>query len=397
MRRPSLVLVVACVVSLGLAFQSVPWSARRRKKELLFVVPLTYAAELATTAAALVAPGKGLLASDESEETLFARFGASGVECTQATVRAYRTLLYTTPELSKFITGVVLAAEAFLEETDEGVAFADVLSGNGAVPGVRIDTGSAVLPGAREGETFSRGLDGLNERASRFRDCGARFAKWRARFRISDRDGAPSALAIKENCWTMARSARTLQELGLVPLLEPAVLLEGDHAVERAAEIQERIYVEVFRALSENGVFLEGLILKPSMTTPGLASDERVTPELVAAYSVRTLERTVPSAVPGITFNSGGLSEEEASLCLDAMNRIERKGPWSVTFGFARSLQSSCLNAWAGNPDNTQAAQAYLVARAKANAAANLGQYAPGSQPTLDDTVGLRGWTSAAA
>lgn len=350
------------------------------------LVPLEYAAELATTAAALVAPGKGLLATDESEDTLWSKFVATGIENTAEARRAYRSLVYSTPELGQFISGVVLAADAFFDAVEGGTAFIELLQDGGMVPGVRVDLGSVPLPGAREGETSSRGLDGLDERASAFREQGARFAKWRARFRISDPDGAPSALAIKENCWTMARAARSLQELGLVPLVEPAVLLDGDHTIERCAEIQERIYNEVFRALSENGCFLEGILLKPSMTTPGFNCDDRATPELVAAYSVRTLERTVPSAVPGITFNSGGLSEEEASRVLDAMNRIERKGPWSLTYGFARSLQTSCLATWAGSPENIQSGQAMLMARAKANAAANLGKYAPGSQPSVDET-----------
>ena len=188
-----------------------------------------------------------------------------------------------------------------------------------------------------------------------------------------------------------ARTARTLQEKGLVPLLEPAVLADGDHTIERAAEVQERVYVDVFRALAENGVFLEGCLLKPMMSTPGTSCPEAATPELVAAYSVRTLERTVPSAVPGVCFNSGTLGEEEASLCLDAMNRIERKGPWSVTFGFSSSLQTSAVRTWAGSSDNLGAAQAALVARCRANGEANLGKYAPGSQPSLDTSRSLAG------
>lgn len=365
-------------------------SARRRPTAgVLQLVPLEYASELATTAAALVAPGKGLLATDESEETLFAKFVANSIEDSDGARRAYRSLVYGSPELGSYVSGAVLAADAFFDESIEGQPFLEILEANGLVPGVRVDLGSRLLPGAREAETFATGLDGLEERSSAFRERGARFAKWRARFRIADLDGAPSALAIKENCWTMARAARTLQELGLVPLVEPAVLTDGDHTIERCAEIQERIYSEVFRAMSENGCFLEGLLVKPSMTTPGFDCPDRATPELVAAYSVRTLERTVPSAVPGITFNSGGLSEEEASRVLDAMNRIERKGPWSLTYGFARSLQTSCLATWAGNPDNVQAGQAMLLGRAKANSAANLGKYAPGSQPSVDDTTFL--------
>jgi len=378
-----------CLLPGSLAFQVGVEAPRRRGSVAsgLRVVPLEYAAELATTASALVAPGKGLLASDESEETLWAKFGESGIETTAEARRAYRAVLYSTPELGQYVSGAVLGADAISEAAEVGGAsFVELLRANGIVVGVRVDLGSVHLPGARDGETCVRGLDGLDERAQAYREQGARFAKWRARFRIADLSGSPSALAIKENCWAMARAARTLQELGLVPVVEPAVLVDGDHSIERCAEIQERVYNEVFRALAENGCFLEGLLLKPSMTTPGLDCLDKATPELVAAYSVRTLERTVPSAVPGVTFNSGGLSEEEASRVLDAMNRIERKGPWSLTFGFAHSLQHSCLKTWAGNPENLQAGQAMLISRAKANSAANLGKYAPGSQPSVDDT-----------
>ena len=285
----------------------------------------------------------------------------------------------------------MLTADALFEETEGGTPFVDLLAAQNIVPGVRVDCGDVPLPGAVEGETCSRGLDGLEERAALYREQGARFAKWRGRIRIDDSRGAPSFLALKETCWTMARTARTLQEKGLVPLLEPAVLADGDHTIERAAEVQERVYVDVFRALAENGVFLEGCLLKPMMSTPGTSCPEAATPELVAAYSVRTLERTVPSAVPGVCFNSGTLGEEEASLCLDAMNRIERKGPWSVTFGFSSSLQTSAVRTWAGSSDNHGAAQAALVARCRANGEANLGKYAPGSQPSLDTSRSLAG------
>ena len=366
---------------------------RRRSVTALRVtvpVPLEYAAELAATASALVNPGKGLLASDESPPTLNARLERAGLVNSEDTRRAYREALYTTPDLGTYVSGVILSADMLFEQTADGTPFVDLLNVNGIVPGVRVDAGAVQLPGAIAGETCSRGLDGLDERAALYREQGARFAKWRSRIKITG-DGAPSLLALKENCWTMARCARTLQERGLVPILEPAVLSEGAHSIERAAEVQERVYVDVFRALAENGVFLEGCLVKPSMTTPGEDCPDPATPELVAAYSVRTLERTVPSAVPGVCFTSGGLSEEEASLCLDAMNRIERKGPWSMTFGFARSLQQSCLATWGGDPANVAAAQAMLFARARANGEANLGKYAPGSQPTVDPTALLAG------
>jgi len=371
---------------------SVPAAPRRRTRLSVTVpVPLEYAAELAATASSLVAPGKGVLASDESAPTLNDRLEAQGIGATEENRRRYRELLYTTPDLGDYVSGCILSADMLFEETAKGTPFVDVLNVQGIVPGVRVDAGTAPLPGAIAGETCSRGLDGLDERAALYREQGARFAKWRSKIHITE-GGAPSYLALKENTWSMARCARTLQERGLVPILEPAVVADGFHSIERAAEVQERVYVDVFRALSENGVFLEGCLLKPVMTTPGEDCGDPVSPELVAAYSVRTLELTVPSAVPGVCFNSGALGEEEAAACLDAMNRIERKGPWSVTYGFARSLQASCLATWRGDDANAPAAQAALLARARAAGEANLGKYAPGSQPSTDATVGLRGW-----
>ena len=374
------------------------------------VVPLTYAEELAATAAALVAPGKSVLASDETPETLKGRFDTLGVEYTAQRALEYRRAMYRSPELGKYVSGAILTEEALFD--GECV---EALTASSIICGVRADQKTLTLPGARPGETWTTGADTLLQRAEAYRNAGAKFAKWRSRFRVSANDGAPSALAVKENCWTMARSARTLQEMGLVPLIEPVVLHDGDHAIDRAAELSERLYVEVFRAMADNGVNLECLLLSPSMTVPGSENTDRVTAELVAAYSVRTLERTVPSAVPGLAFASAGLPEEDATLCLDAINRIERKGPWSLLAGFSRSMQMSSLQAWCqpiiataateevhdGPPDveeknilaATLEAQSFLVARAKANALANLGQYAPGSAPTLDQTPPLKGWT----
>jgi fructose-bisphosphate aldolase class I len=390
LRRRPLVLLVVMTTALQAPRQRT--YSRRIQAKVTVPVPLEYAAELAATASALVAPGKGVLSIDESPPTLRSRFERAGIELADDDdAIKYRELVVATPDLGTYVSGCVLSADALFEETEGGTPFVDLLAAQNILPGVRVDCGDVQLPGAVEGETCSRGLDGLEERAALYREQGARFAKWRGKILIDDSRGAPSFLALKETCWTMARTARTLQECGLVPLLEPAVLSDGDHTIERAAEVQERVYVDVFRALAENGVFLEGCLLKPMMSTPGTQCPEAATPELVAAYSVRTLERTVPSAVPGVCFNAGPLGEEEASLCLDAMNRIERKGPWSVTFGFASSLQTSCIKTWAGALDNSGAAQQALIARCRANGEANLGKYAPGSQPTLDTARSLAG------
>ena len=235
------------------------------------------------------------------------------------------------------------------------------------------------------------GLDGLKERAAAYYAQGARFAKWRAVLQITP-DGAPSALSLQENAWGLARYARAVQESGLVPIVEPEILMDGDHNIDRTAEVQEKVLATVYKALNDNGVFLEGSLLKPSMTVPGAECTEEVSPDKIAEYTIRTLERTVPPAVPGITFLSGGLSEEEASIYLNKMNQIQRKGPWSVTFSYGRALQQSTLKAWGGKPENIPAAQKALMARAQANGEANLGKYVAGSQPSADGTLFVKGY-----
>ncbi|KAJ1453328.1 fructose-1,6-bisphosphate aldolase [Pelagophyceae sp. CCMP2097] len=388
-----LALLPFAAVSLQSARQVRRWNAGHRPVTVTQLVNAEYCADLATTAAVLVSPGKGILVSDETDATLDERMFNAGIldAPSKESRKAYRELLYTAPDLGKFVSGAILTADMLHETLQDGTPLVNVLNSAGILPGVRMDLGDAPLPGALPGECFTLGLDTLQERAKFHKERGARFGEWRARFKITSDLRAPSMLALKENCWTLARAARTMQEVGLVPLLEPAIFLGGDHPIELAAEVQERVYSAVFQALSDNGVFLEGVLLKPSMTLPGSNCIEEVKPELIAAYSVRTLERTVPSAVAGVTFNSGGLSEEEASLCLDAMNRIERKGPWSVTFGFARTLQQSSIRAWAGDAGNAAAAQQALLARCRANGEANLGKYVPGSQPSTDDAFALRG------
>jgi fructose-bisphosphate aldolase class I len=234
------------------------------------------------------------------------------------------------------------------------------------------------------------GLDGLKERAANYYAQGARFAKWRAVLQISD--NTPSTLSIQENAWGLARYARAVQESGLVPIVEPEILMDGDHSIERTAQVQEKVLAAVYKALSDNGVFLEGSLLKPSMTVPGREYTEPVTPQKIAEYTIRTMERSVPPSVPGITFLSGGLSEEEASIYLNAMNKIQRKGPWSVTFSYGRALQRSTLKAWGGKLENVPAAQAALLARAQANSEANLGSYIAGSQPSADGTLFVKGY-----
>jgi fructose-bisphosphate aldolase class I len=347
--------------------------------------------ELAATAAAIAAPGKGILAVDESTKTIGKRLASIGVENSEAMRQEYRGLLFTTPNLGKYISGAILYEETLFQNHANGTPFVKCLNEVGVIPGIKVDTGLSPLAGGNSIETWCGGLDGLLERAQKYYSQGARFAKWRAVLQITS-DGAPSPLSIQENAWGLARYARTCQEAGLVPIVEPEILMDGDHDIDTTAAVQERVLAAVYKALDDNNVFLEGSLLKPSMTCPGADCPKEVTPQQIAAMTIRTLERTVPAAVPGITFLSGGLSEEEASINLNIMNQQPRKGPWSLTFSYGRALQQSCLKAWKGKKENIPAAQAALFARARANGEANLGKYIAGSQPSSDETLFVKGY-----
>jgi len=300
-------------------------------------------------------------------------------------------LLFTTPDLGKYISGAILYEETLFQSHANGTPFVDCLNEVGVIPGIKVDTGLAPLPGGNPVETWCSGLDGLLERAQKYYAQGARFAKWRAVLQITP-DGAPTPLSLQENAWGLARYARTCQEAGLVPIVEPEILMDGEHDIDTTAAIQEKVLATVYKALDDNNVFLEGSLLKPSMTCPGADCPKEVTPEEIAAKTIQTLQRTVPSSVPGITFLSGGLSEEEASINLNIMNQLPRKGPWSLTFSYGRALQQSCLKAWGGKEENIPAAQAALFARAQANGEANLGKYVAGSQPSADETLFVKGY-----
>jgi fructose-bisphosphate aldolase class I len=246
------------------------------------------------------------------------------------------------------------------------------------VPGIKVDQGVEPLAGGLPGETWCTGLRGLQERAARFYARGARFAKWRAVLRISA-EGSPSELCVRENAWGLARYARTVQEEGLAPIVEPEILMDGDHDIETTAAVQEWVLRTVYEALAVNGVFLEGSLLKPSMTVPGADCSESADPARVAGFTLRTLRRSVPAAVPAILFLSGGLGEEEASIFLNAINRNAGDVPWHLGFSFGRALQHSCLEKWGGS--DVAAGQAALLARATANGQASRGSYVAGSQP----------------
>jgi fructose-bisphosphate aldolase class I len=350
-----------------------------------------YKEELAKTAAAIAAPGKGILAVDESTKTIGKRLQSIGIENTEEARQTYRGLLFSAPNLGNYISGAILYEETLYQSSKNGKQFVDLLKANGVFPGIKVDTGLQPLPGADPIETWCTGLDGLKERAAAYYKQGARFAKWRAVLQITA-DGCPTPLSIQENAWGLARYARAVQESGLVPIVEPEILMDGDHNIEKTAEVQEKVLAAVYKALNDNNVFLEGTLLKPSMTCPGAECTEPVTKEKIAEYTIRTLERTVPSSVPGITFLSGGLSEEEASIYLNTMNSIKRKGPWAVTFSYGRALQQSTLKAWGGKEANIGAAQNALLARAQANSEASLGKYVAGSQPSADGTLFVKGY-----
>jgi fructose-bisphosphate aldolase class I len=284
-----------------------------------------------------------------------------------------------------------LYEETLFQAHANGTPFVKCLNDIGVIPGIKVDTGLQPLLGGHPIETWCTGLDGLVERAQRYYAQGARFAKWRAVLQITD-DGAPSQLSILENAWGLARYARAVQEGGLVPIVEPEILMDGSHNIVKTAAVQEKVLAAVYKALNDNGVFLEGSLLKPSMTVPGADCEEIVTPDMIADYTIRTLQRTVPPSVPGITFLSGGMSEEEASINLNVMNSKPRKGPWTLSFSYGRALQQSCLKAWQGKVENVPAAQAAVLARAQANGEASLGKYVPGSQPSADETLFVKGY-----
>jgi fructose-bisphosphate aldolase class I len=355
--------------------------------------------ELAATAAALAAPGTGLLAADESTGTIGKRFAAIGLDNTEDHRRAYRTLLATTPGLAEHISGVILFEETLFQDSSplpadgsNGTAAAssapiiELFQQQGIVPGIKVDLGVEPLAGGLSGESWCTGLRGLAERAARYYARGARFAKWRAVLQIRA-DGCPSELAVRENAWGLARYARTCQEQGLVPIVEPEILMDGDHDIATTASVQEWVLRTVYEALAVNGVFLEGSLLKPSMTTAGADCPHRPSADEVGEFTVRTLSRTVPAAVPAILFLSGGLSEEDASLCLNAINQAAAQGyaPWHLGFSFGRALQHSCLNHWGGK--DVEAGQQALKARARAIGAASRGAYESGSEPSDDESL----------
>uniref|UniRef100_A0A0D9X3Y5 Fructose-bisphosphate aldolase n=1 Tax=Leersia perrieri TaxID=77586 RepID=A0A0D9X3Y5_9ORYZ len=337
-----------------------------------------YKDELIRNAAYIGTPGKGILAADESTGTIGKRLSSIDVENTEENRRALRELLFTAPGALECLSGVILFEETLYQTTRDGVPFVDVLAAGGVLAGIKVDKGTVVLSGT-DGETTTQGHDGLGQRCAKYYAAGARFAKWRAVLSIAG-DSKPSELAVAANAQGLARYAIICQENGLVPIVEPEILVDGDHTVDRCADVTERVLAACYMALNDHHVLLEGTLLKPNMVTPG-SDSEKISPEFVAEHTVRALMRTVPPAVPAIVFLSGGQSEEEATVNLNAMNvaaaRLgEKKKPWSLTFSFGRALQQSTLKAWGGKEENVGKAQAALLARCMANSQATLGVYA---------------------
>jgi fructose-bisphosphate aldolase class I len=337
-----------------------------------------YAAELVENARKIAAPGKGILAADESTGTIGQRFTKINLENNEDNRRRYRQLLFLTEGIEEYVSGVILFEETLYQKTDDNIPFVEVLNKKGILPGIKVDKGIKILPGTN-GESVTQGIDDLDVRCKKYYEQGARFAKWRAVLNIKDSIGAtPSQLAIDENANTLARYASICQANGLVPIVEPEVLMDGDFTIEVAAAMTERVIAACYKALSDHHVMLEGTLLKPNMVRSGSDASPQATAEEIGLATVRVLQHTVPVAVPGITFLSGGMSEEEASLALNAINLAPGPKPWSLTFSFGRALQQSCLAAWKGSDENIAAAQEALTTRAKANSLANLGKYEGG-------------------
>lgn len=335
-----------------------------------------HARALIDTARALVADDKGLLAMDESTPTCNRRFAGLGIPQTVEARRAYRELLVTTPDLGTCISGAILYDETIRQRRHDGTPLLDVLTAAGIIPGIKVDTGAKDLAG-HPGETITEGLDGLRDRLAEYARLGARFAKWRAVIAVDERrDGLPSRGCIAANAHALARYAALCQEAGLVPIVEPEVLMEGEHTLGRSGEITEHVLRTVFSQLHAQRVILEGLILKPNMVLPGLSCPRQATVDEVADATVRCLLRAVPAAVPGIAFLSGGQPAELASARLNALHvRSESQLPWALTFSFARALQQPALERWSGHDSNVNAAQHALLHRARCNQAARRGEY----------------------
>ncbi|MDQ4095695.1 MAG: fructose-bisphosphate aldolase class I [Actinomycetota bacterium] len=329
--------------------------------------------DLKSTAKALVAENKGILAADESFPTIEKRFKSINIESTEENRRAYRDMLFGTPGLEEYVSGVILFDETIRQQNSEGIDFARALSDRGIIPGIKVDKGAknlALFPG----EKITEGLDGLRDRCNEYVSLGARFTKWRAVITIGD--GIPTDFCFHANGHALARYAALSQEAGLVPIVEPEVLMDGDHSLERCYEVTARTLQALFQQLELHRVELSGTLLKTNMVLSGKSAQERAGVEEVARQTVACLTETVPSEIPGIVFLSGGQTDQQATAHLDAMNKIGSH-PWELSFSYGRALQAPALEAWRGDPANVEAGRKALYHRAKLNGAARSGSYSP--------------------
>ncbi len=331
------------------------------------------AARLQETARALVADGKGILAADESSPTIKKRFDSINVESTEESRRDYRTILFSTPGVGDFISGVILFDETIRQKSADGSPIVKIIQDAGMIPGIKVDTGAKPLAGHPD-ETVTEGLDGLRDRLAEYAALGARFAKWRAVYRIGE--VIPSPACVMANAHALARYAALCQEAGLVPIIEPEVLMDGDHDIDACDMVTEEVLRTVYAELAIQDVLLEGTLLKPNMVLSGTDCPKQANVEEVALKTLRCMKRAVPAAVPGLVFLSGGQSDKEATVRLNAMNKLPEPAPWKLSFSFGRALQAAPLKAWAGRADNTDAARAALMERARANGAATRGAHA---------------------
>ncbi len=334
---------------------------------------------LQETAQALVAPGKGILAADESSGTIKKRFDSIGVESTEENRRAYRDLLFTTEGAEQFISGVILYDETIRQSSDDGTPFPKLLESKGIIPGIKVDRGAKELANAPE-EKITEGLDGLRERLAEYVELGARFTKWRAVITIGP--GIPSEYCLWANAHALARFGALSQEAGLVPISEPEVLMDGDHSIERAFDVTSHALHAVFTELRDQRVHFEQMLLKPNMVLSGYEAATQASDDEIAEQTLRCFYRHVPAAVPGIVFLSGGQSDEDATARLSTMNALGPH-PWQLSFSYGRALQAPALKAWQGRAENVEAAQQAYYHRAKMNGAARTGAYAPAMEEEL--------------
>ena len=331
---------------------------------------------LVKTAQALVADKKGILAADESGGTIKRRFESINVESTEKTRRDYREMLFRTAGVSDFISGVILFDETIRQEGADGTPLVKVLTDQGMIPGIKVDKGTIPLPEAPD-ELVTEGLDGLRDRLNEYAELGAGFTKWRAVIDIAD--DTPTPYGLNANAHSLARFAALSQEAGLVPIVEPEILRDGDHSIERCFEITEETLREVFDQLAQQKVLLEGMLLKPSMVISGGSAAQRADPDEVAERTIECFKRVLPASVPGVVFLSGGEPDNSVTANLNAINQktTELGTPWQLTFSFGRSLQGAPLSAWAGKAENTEAAALAFYTRARLTSAARQGKYVP--------------------